>query len=313
MEGWIKLHRQLTDHWVWDDKPYSKGQAWVDMLLMANHADKKIMIGGKPFQIEQGAFVTSENKLMERWGWSKSKVRSFLSSLQNDSMIVKKTDKKKTTINIVNYSVFQFLETKKEPQKDQKKTTERPLKDRNKNVKNEKNVNKYIKDIVPTGTSPGKTTEEPTGTSPGQATENAVTGTSPDCTDYDCQCVVDYLNLKAGTSFRSSSKDTRKHIRARFNEGYTLEDFYRVIDVKCEEWGDAPVGEGKDMRPYLRPSTLFGTKFEVYLNQKSSGKRAAKNRFINFPQRDNAGLFERIERMGCAYEQGGNKKDGKKE
>ena len=97
---------------------------------------------------------------------------------------------------------------------------------------------------------------------------NMSSRTSPDRPVYPYKDVIDYLNLKAGTSFRSTSKDTQKHIRARFDEGYTLEDFKRVIDVKVSQWGKEPRTGEKDMRAYLRPSTLFGTKFEGYLQEK---------------------------------------------
>ena len=73
---------------------------------------------------------------------------------------------------------------------------------------------------------------------------------------------VDYLNQKAGTKYKSNSKNTTKHIKARLNDGYTLEDFKIVIDKKCSEWLNT------DMEKYLCPETLFGAKFEKYLNQK---------------------------------------------
>lgn len=74
--------------------------------------------------------------------------------------------------------------------------------------------------------------------------------------------IINYLNKKAGTDFRSTSKDNQKHISARWNEGYKLEDFFLVIDIKVSEWKN-----DTKMYPYLRPSTLFGTKFESYLQQ----------------------------------------------
>lgn len=74
--------------------------------------------------------------------------------------------------------------------------------------------------------------------------------------------VVDYLNNSAGTNYRASSKKTRELIKARINEGYTLEDFRVVIEKKTREW----INDNK-MKAYLRPETLFGTKFEGYLNQ----------------------------------------------
>lgn len=82
--------------------------------------------------------------------------------------------------------------------------------------------------------------------------------------------VVAYLNEKAGTNYRATSKATARHIEARFNEGYTLQDFYTVIDKKVAEW------KGGEMEKYLRPETLFGSKFEGYLNARvTSNKRGA--------------------------------------
>lgn len=73
--------------------------------------------------------------------------------------------------------------------------------------------------------------------------------------------IVDRLNEKSGMNYRASSKATQGHINARLSEGYTVEDFFTVIDKKCAEWrGDAK------MEKYLRPETLFGSKFENYLN-----------------------------------------------
>lgn len=139
MEGWIKTHRSIQQHYLWQDKPFSKGQAWLDILLLANHKDNKFILGNEVVEVERGSFITSEIKLMNRWGWSKSKVRGFLQLLQNDSMVVKKTDRKKTTLKVLNYNVWQDSETTEEPIKDHKKTTKKPQKDTNKNVKNEKN------------------------------------------------------------------------------------------------------------------------------------------------------------------------------
>ena len=139
--GWVSVHRKIQDHWLWADKPFSKGQAWVDMLLLANHADNKFLLGNELTEVQAGSFITSELKLMERWGWSKTKVRSFLDLLQKDEMIVKKTDRKKTTITLVNYGLFQDSETTEKPQKDRKKTTKRPQKDTNNNENNDNNEN----------------------------------------------------------------------------------------------------------------------------------------------------------------------------
>ncbi|MDR0925936.1 MAG: conserved phage C-terminal domain-containing protein [Hungatella sp.] len=73
--------------------------------------------------------------------------------------------------------------------------------------------------------------------------------------------IIDYLNVKTGKAYRWQTKATQSHINARFAEGYTLKDFKSVIDSKAAEW------KGGKMEQYLRPETLFGTKFEGYLNQ----------------------------------------------
>lgn len=79
--------------------------------------------------------------------------------------------------------------------------------------------------------------------------------------------IIDYLNLKANTRYKYNTPDTVKHIKARLNEGFTLEDFKKVIDVKVSKWLD-----DEKMNDYLRPKTLFGTKFEDYLNEKPKQK-----------------------------------------
>lgn len=73
--------------------------------------------------------------------------------------------------------------------------------------------------------------------------------------------VIDYLNHKVGSSYRSTTKTNRNLIKARLNEGFKIEDFKKVIDIKTKEW------QGTQFEQYLRPQTLFSNKFEGYLNQ----------------------------------------------
>ena len=76
--------------------------------------------------------------------------------------------------------------------------------------------------------------------------------------------IIDYLNSKTGKNFKHTTKKTQSLIRARLNEGFTIEDLRKVIDTKVADW------KGTEYEKYLRPETLFGTKFEAYLNQKPS-------------------------------------------
>ena len=75
--------------------------------------------------------------------------------------------------------------------------------------------------------------------------------------------IVEYLNEKTNSQFRSTTKKTQTVIKARYNEGYVVDDFKKVIDVKTADWLN-----NSKMNMYLRPETLFGTRFEGYLNQK---------------------------------------------
>lgn len=96
-------------------------------------------------------------------------------------------------------------------------------------------------------------------------TKDTMSG-KPDNVPYEE--IIEYLNQKSETNFRSKTASTRKHIKARFNEGFTIDDFKTVIDKKTKEWkGDEKWGR------FLRPETLFGTKFEGYLNQKEKNQR----------------------------------------
>ena len=95
--------------------------------------------------------------------------------------------------------------------------------------------------------------------------------------------IISYLNEKANTNYRISSSKTKTLIKARLNEGFVEDDFKTVIDNKTSEWIHT------DMEKYLRPETLFGTKFESYLNQKVGGKHG-NNRLSSF--RQNTGTSE---------------------
>lgn len=84
--------------------------------------------------------------------------------------------------------------------------------------------------------------------------------------------IIDYLNERTGSNYRFTTKKTKDLIKARFNEGFNLDDFKIVIDKKTMEWIN-----DKEMNKYLRPETLFGTKFESYLNQSVQQKQQTYN------------------------------------
>lgn len=99
--------------------------------------------------------------------------------------------------------------------------------------------------------------------------------------------VLEHLNQKTGANFRSSSKATQAKVNARLNEGYKFDDFIVVIDKKCNEW------IGTEFEQYLCPETLFGTKFEKYLNQPVKGNRKKTLKDISMSDLDRAIEIER--------------------
>ncbi len=106
-QGYIKLYRPIKDNFLWKDKPFTKGQAWVDILLEANHADGGFFKRGVWVDVKRGQDGRSELTLADEWGWSRGKVRRFLSLLKKEEMIELKQDNKTTILTICNYELYQ--------------------------------------------------------------------------------------------------------------------------------------------------------------------------------------------------------------
>lgn len=104
-KGWIKLNRQIQDHWIWSNHEYAF--AWIDLLLLVNHENRKIMVNGIPTVIKRGQTLTSIKKLAARWGWSRNTVYRFLNALERDKMITRVGTSNGTTLTIENYGKFQ--------------------------------------------------------------------------------------------------------------------------------------------------------------------------------------------------------------
>lgn len=151
-KGWIKLHRKVLDCWIWSDKPYDKARAWIDLLLLAMHHEKKIISEEKFITVPRGSYMTSVLKLSERWGWSRNKVKRFLDLLEREKMLKTNRTNTGTLVTIVNYEVYQIDNLPSEPTDEpinepvNEPTTEPPSEPtdepQNKNVKNVKNERK---------------------------------------------------------------------------------------------------------------------------------------------------------------------------
>ncbi|AEB29584.1 phage conserved hypothetical protein [Carnobacterium sp. 17-4] len=211
------------------------------------------MVGLQTVDIKKGQFIFGRKKAAQQLNMKESTVWKHIKFLEKIDSISLKSNNKFTVVSVVGWAIYQGDITTKEQQSNNKGTTEEQQSNTDKNVKNVENVkNVKNKDIV------------------GQE--------SPDNVPY--KEIVDYLNLKAGTNFRPSASKTKTLIKARINESYSIDDFKKVIDIKSDEWL-----KNKDMVRYLRPETLFGTKFESYLNQKQVYKdtnERATSEYDNF-------------------------------
>lgn len=106
-EGYIKLYRQIFDNELWAEKPFSRAQAWIDLLLKASYAPRRCTIKGKRVTIKRGQLLRAEETLASDWGWSRGKVRRFLNYLVREGNISKNGTANGTLITIENYETFQ--------------------------------------------------------------------------------------------------------------------------------------------------------------------------------------------------------------
>lgn len=142
--GFFKIDRKIFGHWLWEEKPFSKGQAWIDLIGMANYEGGKTLYRGKIIDCQRGTVYRSISFLARRWGWSRDKARYFLYQLQSDNMITIKSTANHTTITLLNYGKFQDSVTAKPtlnrqqiPQKADRKPDNEIR--NNKNIKETKN------------------------------------------------------------------------------------------------------------------------------------------------------------------------------
>lgn len=107
-EGWISIHRKIRECDIWDyDEPFTRRDAWIDLLLLANHRDKDTIFDGKRITIKRGQYLTSVRKLSKEWQWGKNKTLAYLRLLEECEMIRRDADSRRTLITIVNYDIYQ--------------------------------------------------------------------------------------------------------------------------------------------------------------------------------------------------------------
>jgi hypothetical protein len=149
MPGYIKLYRDLTNNPLWVEKPYTRGQAWVDMLFRCNHVCIKMPPQYQGIWILRGQFLLSNLKLAETWGWDEKKVRRFMGYLEQEGMIRYFPRNKFCVYECVKYAELQatesdYLQTIHAEQKPSKRRTKAEQTPTNNNDNNDKELKELI-------------------------------------------------------------------------------------------------------------------------------------------------------------------------
>ena len=106
--GFIKLHRQIQDNWLWkSDEPFDKRSAWIDLILMANWEESTHLINGQLVKQRRGEVLTSIGYLAKRWKWSMNKVRRFVEQLTAEGMVRANGTTYGTSLTIEKYAFWQ--------------------------------------------------------------------------------------------------------------------------------------------------------------------------------------------------------------
>lgn len=145
MQGWIKIHRKIQLSELWHKEPFTYGQAWIDLLMLANHKDDWLLIRGNKVPIKRGQIGWSKDRLAEKWKWSRGKVNRYLRLLETIQQIEQQKSVVISLITVKNYDQYQSSDTDNgtpDSTADGRQTVQQT--DTNKNVKKEKNVKNGI-------------------------------------------------------------------------------------------------------------------------------------------------------------------------
>lgn len=274
VEGFIIFPRWMYSDGVLNgDRDY--WSVWSYLMFNVNYFDTQVILKNEVLTVHKDQIFTTRRKISEAIGVSETKVDKALKLFEKVGYIKMKSDRRGRLISLtfeelrtkphttpsqenVNYCTdtvqptdnqeccnadgetphsnaeFGGFETETKLKQNQNKAETKPKQSRNAYTKEINKGNKRNKDILSSHLDTVKS-------------------------------VVDYLNEKCGTKYKHSSTETQRLIVARLNQGFSLEDFKKVIDNKVADWGN-----DSQMSKFLRPQTLFSNKFESYLNQSSS-------------------------------------------
>ena len=190
---------------------------------------------------EKGYCWASNDYFSELYGVTKTSVSRWIKSLAKKGYISTEIEYKKGTKEVLK----RYITITNDPIKEILNT---PLQNCN---------NPIYKNV----TTPIQNCKDPMYKNVKDNNKNIILNTNNNIYIVEIKEIIEYLNEKAGTKYKPTTPKTKDTIKARLKEGFTVDDFKTVIDKKVAEW------KGTEWGKFLRPQTLFGTKFEGYLNQ----------------------------------------------
>jgi len=123
-KGWVLIHRKICENKFWLSESFTKGQAWVDLFLNANHTDGSFWVRGNEVKLKRGQIGWSELTMSKRWGWSKNKTRRFLKALETEQQIEQQKTFITTIITILKYADYQDMSIKRNSRRNSRKTAD---------------------------------------------------------------------------------------------------------------------------------------------------------------------------------------------
>jgi len=227
-EGATLWARQTIDSTIFASKPDKWFKIWFYLVNRVNYRDSK--------KFKRGQCLMKYEWIQANTGATKAQIDMFIRWSKKVQMLTTQKTTRGMIVTILNYNYFQDLDNYKNDTENEMKTIhKRYTNDRGSKVS--KKEKKEKKKETTLSSNP----------------ENGI----------PYQEIIDYLNEKTGRNFKVSSPETKTVIKARWNQNFTFENFKTVIDNKTKDW----LTNAKYSK-FLRPQTLFGTKFEGYLNEK---------------------------------------------
>jgi len=140
--GWVRIHRKIDENPLWFSEKFTRGQAWVDLVMIACHKPTSIFVRGIEIKLGRGEFCWSEERLGKRWGWSRPKVSKFLTFLDTRGQLCRKRYNRITVNTLVNYQKYQDKGVDTLPKTLRQKYDKPYVYNNDKNVKNVKYIYK---------------------------------------------------------------------------------------------------------------------------------------------------------------------------